>query len=731
MVDYLMEHNLASSRIEGASIGQELLMTLGTVAHVVVSASTTTTTTTTNNTCSSGFNDDSSSLYRFSEHQILHEISTLLQTNLRCRTHSHHFKKYKLCFVGSEMVDYLMDNKLVSSRADGVAIGHELIMTLGTVEYLSTSSTRNVGEQTPQRHEFRDDSTSFYRFKARIIGENVDSSPPPSPCEATALPSDGNALGTRGITMKMDKYGFLLDDNEAAMANAATTDDNLVELLCPSDAKWEKLLDKIIPITNNTNSFPTGRKRAAITATLANSAKLKNYARRGLPDSVRPKAWTALTGVDALMSRYPRKYVELVQKADEEYRKHHGDEECTSLSLAALCSNAMNGGSLVAAPATTTDSHRTDVTNRIGTVLDTIERDIHRTFPKHYLFHSGFDECKDDDVGKGNGNIEVDSDNIASDDDNDDGGDVTKEICLSTTNDEIELDDTITIDPTFDVEAKKKIFNESMNTLMTNISCGALDSIADRVKDDTGTDSKATMYTSLQGKSLGDNDTAVKSNSKHIIPSLEAKEMGHGQNSLRRVLRAYSMYDTEVGYCQGMNYISAMFLTFLSEEKAFWLLVVVMNDEPYKLRDLFGEDMAGAHEVLFIAEKLLAQFLPKLSKHLEAESIHMSMFVTPWFLTAYTSTFPFDLVARVWDCFLIEGWKVLYRVMLSLLEFASNDILHLQFEQILSYFRDFSMKVNGRVILANSLKIGLKKKHIQKHAKEWRRHAGGGGGGKK
>lgn len=46
-----------------------------------------------------------------------------------------------------------------------------------------------------------------------------------------------------------------------------------------------------------------------------------------------------------------------------------------------------------------------------------------------------------------------------------------------------------------------------------------------------------------------------------------------GQAALRRVLRAYSYYDPEVGYCQGMNFIAGMFLTLMSEEEAFWLLV--------------------------------------------------------------------------------------------------------------------------------------------------------------
>jgi hypothetical protein len=47
----------------------------------------------------------------------------------------------------------------------------------------------------------------------------------------------------------------------------------------------------------------------------------------------------------------------------------------------------------------------------------------------------------------------------------------------------------------------------------------------------------------------------------------------YGKQALRRVLRAYSVYDMEIGYCQGMNFIVGMFLMFLTEEEAFWLLV--------------------------------------------------------------------------------------------------------------------------------------------------------------
>ena len=77
-----------------------------------------------------------------------------------------------------------------------------------------------------------------------------------------------------------------------------------------------------------------------------------------------------------------------------------------------------------------------------------------------------------------------------------------------------------------------------------------------------------------------------------------------------------------------MKSIAATFVTFLTEEESFWLLTAVINEEPFHPRDLFGRDMTGTREVLHITEKLVAQFLPKLARHMEAEGVHVSMFVT-------------------------------------------------------------------------------------------------------
>ena len=146
-----------------------------------------------------------------------------------------------------------------------------------------------------------------------------------------------------------------------------------------------------------------------------------------------------------------------------------------------------------------------------------------------------------------------------------------------------------------------------------------------------------------------------------------------------------------------------------------------MKDEPCRMRGLFGEGMKETHQVLHVAEKLIQQFLPKLSAHFEKEHLHITMFCTQWLLTIYTSSFPFELVTHVWDCFLYEGWKIVYRVMLALLQRFQADLLQLGFEDILAYLRELPDRVKHLNIVETAMKIPLRTSHILKHEREWQR----------
>ena len=58
----------------------------------------------------------------------LNEISKLLQDNLHIRTiKQHHLITYKQCFMGSELIDYLIEEHIALDRDEGINIGYKLL----------------------------------------------------------------------------------------------------------------------------------------------------------------------------------------------------------------------------------------------------------------------------------------------------------------------------------------------------------------------------------------------------------------------------------------------------------------------------------------------------------------------------------------------------------------------------------------------------------------------------
>ena len=55
------------------------------------------------------------------------EIMTLLQQGVSIRDRKFHFRTYKQCFLGTEAVDLLIQNKLAPSRTEAVQLGRRLV----------------------------------------------------------------------------------------------------------------------------------------------------------------------------------------------------------------------------------------------------------------------------------------------------------------------------------------------------------------------------------------------------------------------------------------------------------------------------------------------------------------------------------------------------------------------------------------------------------------------------
>ncbi|XP_056658506.1 TBC1 domain family member 1 isoform X11 [Monodelphis domestica] len=155
-------------------------------------------------------------------------------------------------------------------------------------------------------------------------------------------------------------------------------------------------------------------------------------------------------------------------------------------------------------------------------------------------------------------------------------------------------------------------------------------------------------------------------------------QLGAGQLSLYNILKAYSLLDPEVGYCQGLSFVAGVLLLHMSEEDAFKMLKFLMFD--MGLRKQYRPDMIILQIQMYQLSRLLHDYHRDLYSHLEEHEIGPSLYAAPWFLTMFASQFPLGFVARVFDMIFLQGSEVIFKVALSLL--GSHKPLILQHENL-------------------------------------------------
>ncbi|XP_013369875.1 PREDICTED: ecotropic viral integration site 5 protein homolog isoform X8 [Chinchilla lanigera] len=158
-----------------------------------------------------------------------------------------------------------------------------------------------------------------------------------------------------------------------------------------------------------------------------------------------------------------------------------------------------------------------------------------------------------------------------------------------------------------------------------------------------------------------------------------------GQEVLFNVMKAYSLVDREVGYCQGSAFIVGLLLMQMPEEEAFCVFVKLMQD--YRLRELFKPSMAELGLCMYQFECMIQEHLPELFVHFQSQSFHTSMYASSWFLTIFLTTFPLPLATRIFDIFMSEGLEIVFRVGLALLQMNQTELMQLDMEGMLQHFQ--------------------------------------------
>lgn len=124
-----------------------------------------------------------------------------------------------------------------------------------------------------------------------------------------------------------------------------------------------------------------------------------------------------------------------------------------------------------------------------------------------------------------------------------------------------------------------------------------------------------------------------------------------------------------------MNFIAGfLFLVFNhSEATAFAFMKALIAK--YRMHELFNTELPMLKLHFYELDRLIAIVLPDLHAHFKDETINSSYYSSPYFITLFTSVLQMqtsgdncELLLRLWDYFVVGGWKAIFKASLALLK---------------------------------------------------------------
>ena len=166
------------------------------------------------------------------------------------------------------------------------------------------------------------------------------------------------------------------------------------------------------------------------------------------------------------------------------------------------------------------------------------------------------------------------------------------------------------------------------------------------------------------------------------------------KDSITSILSCYAIYNPEIEYCQGINYIAAMFF-ILYKDEAMAFMMLAMFVKKCGLVDLFKRNMSMLKMYLYTLNKLIAIYIPELHIHLFEENVNAACFSSPWILTTFTVILQYPeikevppLLLMIYDEILTKGFKAILKVSLFILDYHKEQLLTYRDNQILQFLNN-------------------------------------------
>ncbi|KAH8550144.1 putative GTPase activating protein [Umbelopsis sp. PMI_123] len=169
----------------------------------------------------------------------------------------------------------------------------------------------------------------------------------------------------------------------------------------------------------------------------------------------------------------------------------------------------------------------------------------------------------------------------------------------------------------------------------------------------------------------------------------------HHMEVVKDILCTYNVYNTDLGYVQGMSdLLTPVYAVVVEEELAFWAFVGFMD----RMQANFFRDQSGMHQQLLTMDMMLQFMDPSLYKHFENTDSFNLFFCFRWLLVWFKREFSWDDVLSLWDVLFTDNLSTQFHlfVALAILDQHRNVIMdHLKhFDEILKYINDLAQTID-------------------------------------
>lgn len=197
--------------------------------------------------------------------------------------------------------------------------------------------------------------------------------------------------------------------------------------------------------------------------------------------------------------------------------------------------------------------------------------------------------------------------------------------------------------------------------------------------------------------------------SRHV-PTARAKlkiNIAEYYESLHSVLMAASH---ERGYCQGINFLAAVFLLSDENQRNSFTLLCFLLRQRY-LEILFNAKCSSLVEYMKFFEKKLRKHSKNVYDYFKLIGFGSVCYAIEWFTTCFVVTCPGDLSACVLDMLFAGFDNIMIRTGLAIIELLEDQVLSSTLEDLQISFKSMVLGLDPLQVVSKALLIEIQPKH--------------------